>query len=185
MPTIAQLRQIDEMFREGLGPTIIARRIGLKPMLVENMLMRSERWAAYRRLVREGNPFAVAHGKQMRRNGQVMGRVAALAVIFLPLAAFGAQAAPPAGADPNSPTARWYRSLTIPGTDYSCCNDADCRQTAARFVGGAWEAHTPDGDWVPVPANRIIKDKVHPGGSAVLCFLAGRVMCFVPPQAGG
>lgn len=104
---------------------------------------------------------------------------------WLVLAAFGAHAAPPAGSDPTSPMARWYRGLTIPRTSYSCCDEADCRPAAARLVGGAWEAQTPAGDWVPVPANRILTDQNHPSGSAVLCFMAGRVMCFVPPGVGG
>lgn len=109
-----------------------------------------------------------------------------LAAIFLALAASGAFAAPPAGADPNSPTARWYRSLKQPGTGMGCCDQSDCRPTHARRVGEAWEALSPDG-WVPVPPGLVLAEEAHPGGSAVLCYLESiqRVLCFVPPMAGG
>lgn len=40
----------------------------------------------------------------------------------------------------------WYKTLKIPGTGYSCCNDSDCRPAQWRatpngvefFIGGKW-----------------------------------------------
>lgn len=112
--------------------------------------------------------------------------VAALAALAVALALSPALPAPPPGADPNGPMARWYRGLQIPGTGVSCCDAADCRQTIARQAGQGWEAQTPDGVWVPIPAARVLPDDAHPGGAAVMCWtpLTG-VLCFVPPQAGG
>jgi hypothetical protein len=108
-----------------------------------------------------------------------------LAAMFLALAASDAMAAPPAGADSQSPTARWYRGLRQPGTGMGCCDQSDCRPTHARRTNAGWEAQAPDGEWVPVPPALVLVDEAHPGGSAVLCWLPTRgVLCFVPPMAG-
>lgn len=110
----------------------------------------------------------------------------AVATVLLVLMAFGAQAAPPTGADPNSPTGRWFKGLVQPGTGSLCCDQSDCRRTTARLVDGAWRAFTPNGIEVDIPPNLVLHNEAHPGGAAVLCWLPSPgVMCFVPPQAGG
>lgn len=83
--------------------------------------------------------------------------------------------------------ADWYKSLRQPISGISCCDESDCRPTRARMSdGGWWQAQTPSGQWVDVPAARVIMDKGHPSGAAVLCSApSGHVYCFVPPGAGG
>ena len=44
-----------------------------------------------------------------------------------------APAAPPDGADPNSPIGQWFQSLKQPGSGASCCSIADCRPVDYRI----------------------------------------------------
>lgn len=117
----------------------------------------------------------------MRGRGEIV-VLAVMAVLAMP-----ALSAPPPGADPDSPMGRWFRGLRIPTPQGgSCCDESDCVRTTARHDGQQWLAITPDGDEVPVPAGRILADKAHPAGAAVLCWRrAIGVICFVPPQTGG
>lgn len=102
--------------------------------------------------------------------------------------------APPAGTDPDSDTAKWFKSLERPdfGPGYSCCDESDCRRTVSRVVTGdngdrRIEARTPpsethpEGQWVEVPEEKILRPKQpNPTGSDVLCYTPDRgVMCFV------
>lgn len=83
--------------------------------------------------------------------------------------------------------AEWFRSLKQPGTGISCCDESDCKRTRADWTGTGWIALAPDGTVVDIPPDKIIHDKQHPAGSAVMCWLPGSrtVLCFVPPAAGG
>jgi hypothetical protein len=50
-------------------------------------------------------------------------------------------AAPPDGADPNSPLGIWYRSLRVPDTGQSCCSVSDCRPVDSAWIeGDHWRA---------------------------------------------
>jgi hypothetical protein len=101
------------------------------------------------------------------------------------LVASPAFAAPPPGADPDSPMSKWFRGLRIPENNGSCCDESDCRVTTAQFRDGKWYAITEDGWEAEVPAAKVLKDQAHPAGSAVLCWRRDLgVMCFVPPGAG-
>jgi hypothetical protein len=51
----------------------------------------------------------------------------------------------------------WYESLRIPGTNFSCCNDEDCRPTKSRMVGRDVQVII-DGEWVTVPPNKIVRE---------------------------
>jgi hypothetical protein len=130
--------------------------------------------------------------------GGILGAVLALSV---------AQAEPPGGTQSNSLLSRWYRTLTIPDDPEKrgCCDDSDCRPVEVRFENGRWEAFLERrnhpgapivGVWIAIPERRIIHDKTHPAGSAVMCWinisgsnvdLSGEigVLCFVPPSSGG
>lgn len=89
-----------------------------------------------------------------------------------------ALAAPPPNADGRF--ADWFRSLKD-GMGHSCCDISDCRRTTARIGPAGYQARTPEGDWVDVPTEKIIR-RDNPVGDAVMCWLPGRgVMCFVPP----
>lgn len=76
----------------------------------------------------------------------------------------------------------WFKSLTQPNSMVSCCDTSDGRRTKARIGPNGWEAMTPDGDWIEIPEDRIVRPKSNPTGEAVL-FLSpyGMVYCFVPP----
>ena len=50
----------------------------------------------------------------------------------------------------------WYQTLKQPGTNVSCCNNTDCRPTMSRVVDGAVQV-VLDGDWTPVPSEKILK----------------------------
>lgn len=105
--------------------------------------------------------------------------------VYLLLAA--AHAAPPAGTDPNSPVARWYRSLTEPSTGYGCCSVSDCRVVNARTVGTHWEVFidkatfgdtAPDA-WVAVADDAVLPPQPNPEGEPVACWHGGEVHCLV------
>lgn len=102
----------------------------------------------------------------------------------------GANAEPPPGTDLNSPTAKWFHSLKMPGSGTSCCDTSDCRYTDERIVGDHHEAwmdpkkftHTYDDDkphWVSIPQDRILApDPTAPTDQPVLCYGWGHVYCF-------
>jgi hypothetical protein len=79
--------------------------------------------------------------------------------------------------------ADWYRSLKVPGTGSSCCNDRDCIPTDYRIREGLYEV--PVGFmWVAVPRSRVLKDVGNPVGRAVVCRHGETIFCFVPLAEG-
>jgi hypothetical protein len=90
-----------------------------------------------------------------------------------------AHAAPPPDADPN--LAPWFNNLRQPWTNALCCSMADCRATQSRNDGMHYEALV-EGQWRPVPDDRVLQRGDNPTGHAVVCWTphAG-VLCFVPP----
>jgi len=92
-----------------------------------------------------------------------------------------APAAPPDGADPNSPVGKWFQSLKQPGSGASCCSIADCRPVDYRMGTGGYEAKL-DGDWVHVPEERILHGQTNPTARAIVCRspVNGSILCFVP-----
>ena len=100
----------------------------------------------------------------------------------------GALAAPPPGADPESATGRWVRSLKN-AWGVSCCDEADCRPAQMRFTdAGGVEVFIDDRfpgsthQWEPV-SEEVIRttrsDGPAPNAGTWACFYAGRVNCFV------
>jgi hypothetical protein len=90
-------------------------------------------------------------------------------------------AAPPDGADPNSPLGNWYRSLKVPGTGQSCCNVTDCRPVDSAWIeGDRWHARIGD-RVIDIPANRVLR-RENPDGRGILCRSVWAVLCFVPPS---
>ncbi|HWB52244.1 MAG TPA: hypothetical protein VG651_24265 [Stellaceae bacterium] len=74
----------------------------------------------------------------------------------------------------------WYQSLKMPGTPFSCCSIADCRPTDYRMGPNGYEALL-DGQWVPVPQEKVLVGYSNPVGRAVVCRSAnGAILCFVP-----
>lgn len=75
----------------------------------------------------------------------------------------------------------WYRSLMIPGTQSSCCSEADCGPVKHRETADGYDVLI-DGRWLPVPPAAILNNTSNPTGSAVACYLPSRgIMCFVRP----
>lgn len=113
--------------------------------------------------------------------------VIALSLVCVLLALLGpAVAAPPAGADPDSPVAAWYRSLRSEA-DIPCCSLADCRNVPSRWASDHFEAFigatvfgedAPD-KYLPVPAKAVLHLR-NPTGDAVACYHSGEILCFVP-----
>lgn len=110
-----------------------------------------------------------------------------IAALVLWIGVVSAFSAPPEGADPNSPTAQWYKSLTVPDSDAACCSLADCREVDYRMVGSHYEAFiskksfgkdAPE-QWLEVPEQSRIRPMTNPTGSGVACFYGGMIRCFV------
>ncbi len=79
-----------------------------------------------------------------------------------------AMAAPPPGTDLNSPEARWVQSLTMNGSNLSCCSLADCRKVDYRFDNDKIEVSIKE-TWIIVPKEKILK-RENPTGSAWVCY---------------
>lgn len=118
--------------------------------------------------------------------GGVRARIGGIARIALCLAvALGgrgvpATAQPPEHADPS--LAPWFQGLRQPGTGVSCCSMADCRATDYRPGADGYEALI-EGEWMPVPPDRVLHRVDNPIGRAVVCYVPGRgILCFVTPD---
>lgn len=114
-----------------------------------------------------------------------LGRALALVAA---LGSFPVEAAPPSGADPNSATARWVKTLRNQW-GASCCDEADCRPTMARQTAAGWEVwidaeRYPGGTnaWEPVSPEVLAGTKADgpaPDSRTWACFWGGRVNCFL------
>jgi hypothetical protein len=60
----------------------------------------------------------------------------------------------------------WFKALKNPQDGRSCCNESDCARTEARTHGNEWEARTPDGLWIAVPPDTIVRGQGNPTGEA-------------------
>jgi len=87
-----------------------------------------------------------------------------------------------------------YSKWLQPGSAASCCNGreskdghtaGDCAPTKAEVRHGNWWAKLHDSsDWVQIPDERIIREPNPMPEQAHLCYLYGKVLCFVPPSTG-
>jgi hypothetical protein len=66
---------------------------------------------------------------------------------------------------------RFYGTWMRPDKpNISCCNLKDCYPTAARMIGGQWQAQRrEDGRWLTVPESKIERNRDMPDGRAHLC----------------
>ena len=88
-------------------------------------------------------------------------------------------AAAPAGTDPNSPTAAWFRSLKTPEGG-SCCSLADCRATQIAPDGaGGLVAFLDAYGWVAIPPDKIQRREDNPTHHAVVCSAGRTIYCVV------
>jgi len=97
------------------------------------------------------------------------------------LASGSSLAAPPNKADPTLAT--WFRSLKTPNGS-ACCDVADCRRASSRMTPIGYEVMI-DGQWTPVPSERVLQRTDNPTGEAVVCHTPTEVgtviFCFVRP----
>lgn len=112
-----------------------------------------------------------------------------------------ALAAPPPGADLNSPLAKWVQSIEnniagmAPTFWVQCCSLSDCRPTDLRLnAAGETEAWigkaeygpgAPD-NWMPIDehARGARSDGPAPDGHSWVCFYGGKVQCYIPAWRG-
>jgi len=93
------------------------------------------------------------------------------------LASPPSRAAPPPDADPA--LAPWFNSLKQPDSGISCCSIADCRPVDYRVVGNHYEAYI-EGQWLPVPPEKVLTRADNPTGRAVVCWTrVNGILCFV------
>jgi len=119
--------------------------------------------------------------------GRLLDLLIWLIFILLLLAIARSHAAPPEGADPNSPLGLWYRSLHVPHSDALCCSISDCRPVEARAQDGHWQIKLGR-NWRDVPEDRVLRMD-NPDGRPIACVeqfddapdAIGPIRCFVPP----
>jgi hypothetical protein len=113
------------------------------------------------------------------------------ALILISVWSFAANAAPPAGYDPNSAESKWYEGARSESGTF-CCSMADGHVAQSRYIGtppdGHWEVMVR-GTWREVLPSEILRKGYppHPAGSAVVweSSLADQpVRCFSPPTSG-
>lgn len=69
-----------------------------------------------------------------------------------------------------------YQDWFQPSTGKSCCNDHDCRPTAAwQDMNGTWWVRVR-GRPIPVPGNRIVRKATD--GRCHVCESGGEIHCF-------
>lgn len=131
---------------------------------------------------------------QGRRAGPVSWWLrAALVLVPALLVAMIAEARPPAGADLESPEAKWFESLKQPQSGASCCDISDCRKAPVRDAGDHWEflavraeyGGNGDDQWHRIPEDKWLRGKTNPTGETVICWDPRfGVLCAVKPAGG-
>jgi len=82
----------------------------------------------------------------------------------------------------------FYSNLKRNDGQGSCCNLMDCRPTQSRMVGDHYEVKV-DGEWMPVPSDKI-NNVVAPDGGAHVCAPRqvgpnkGVLFCVILPSEG-
>ncbi|HEY1719849.1 MAG TPA: hypothetical protein VGG27_01290 [Magnetospirillaceae bacterium] len=93
-----------------------------------------------------------------------------------------AHAAPPAGADPNSPVGQWFQSLARED-GMSCCSMSDCRPAQAddlRVSDDDGLQVKLESRWETVPEYKIVRREDNPIGKSVICKAPDEVYCVIP-----
>src|SRR6201995_3279574 len=79
----------------------------------------------------------------------------------------------------------WFKSVMAPN-GVPCCDIADGHRTEYDVRDGAYWVPI-EGQWMPVPAHAVIRDRGNPVGEAVVCNVPHRgaiiISCFVPADA--
>jgi hypothetical protein len=117
-------------------------------------------------------------GWNSRANNPLVAAAIFLAALCVAVAAF---ADPPSGALTTGPIHDWFQSLEVPGTNTSCCSEADCRPVDYRLADKGYEVFI-ENEWRAVPEDRVLHGKTNPTGRGILCRMpySGVILCFVP-----
>jgi hypothetical protein len=79
----------------------------------------------------------------------------------------------------------WFKGVVAPN-GVPCCDIADGHRTEYDYRDGAYWVPI-EGQWMPVPAHAIIRDRGNPVGEAVVWYVHHRgaiiISCFVPADA--
>lgn len=89
---------------------------------------------------------------------------------------------------------KFYSTWMMPNNrSVSCCHNEDCSPAESKFENGQWLARKvgDDGEFTPIPPERIERDRDSPDGRSHLCgrrygFNSGgmTVFCFAPGIGG-
>src|SRR5579883_409625 len=93
-----------------------------------------------------------------------------------------AQAAPPEGADPDSPTGQWFQNL-VRDDGMSCCAVSDCRPVGPdelRSSGSTGLEMRIESVWKEVPEYMIVRRGDNPLGKSIICRSRAEVYCVIP-----
>jgi hypothetical protein len=80
---------------------------------------------------------------------------------------------------------RFYSTWMMPDNrTLSCCHKQDCSPAESRVEDGNWVARKVggDGEWTPVPPEKIERDRESPDGRSHLCSDKPLVFCFIPGE---
>ncbi len=105
--------------------------------------------------------------------------IAAIAILVL---ASLAHAAPPTGADPSSPTGRWFQQL-VRDDGMSCCSVSDCRPASAgdlRYDDSDGLQVKLESRWEDVPEYKIVRRSDNPLGKSIVCKARDEIYCVIP-----
>ncbi len=133
-----------------------------------------------------------------------MTRDSHIAILFLAVLLIGAGVAILNRANGQDGHSRWhmyYQHWKQPGTTVSCCNArvisesgidlvGDCEPTRGEIRQGQWWFwYRQESRWIPIPDDRLIRERNPSGEEAHLCTRRqdGQVviLCAVPPDTGG
>lgn len=95
-----------------------------------------------------------------------------------------ARAEAPPGTDPNSPLAKWFKSVEHPRYG-RCCDIGDGRFVQAEKIPGGWRVLL-DNRWENVPPDTVLNEEPNPTGFPVVWLNHGTdtIRCFLPIGSG-
>jgi hypothetical protein len=87
-------------------------------------------------------------------------------------------------ADMSLSVDRFYSTWFMPDNpSKSCCNTNDCYPTEVEFRGGQWWAkRREDGEWLPIPAEKVERNRDNPDGQSHLCAPPPNSLNYAPKE---
>lgn len=112
-----------------------------------------------------------------------------LVLLFILLGGSIASAQSGMHGDGHAQNHKWYNELKQPHTNYSCCNDKDCRPVKAEMREDGWYVWIDvygQMKWVLVPPRNILDQRLNkePFRNHVCASPMGYIYCFLAGSAG-